>query len=71
MTDQLSDQQIDELKQAFGIFDKGTGETLFLFCFVFFSYPTSPPQSPVGSVPCVPSNTLSSLLSRGDPRNEL
>jgi len=24
-TDQLSDQQIDELKEAFGIFDKATG----------------------------------------------
>jgi calcium-binding protein CML len=25
MTDQLSDKQIDELKEAFGIFDKSTG----------------------------------------------
>ena len=30
MTDQLSDKQIDELKEAFGIFDKSSGMTILL-----------------------------------------
>ena len=52
MTDQLSDQQIDELKQAFGIFDKGTGETIFfvLFCVFFLPHLPSPESRWFGSM---------------------
>ena len=37
----------------------------FLFGFVCFSNPTSPPRSPIGSVPCVPSYTLSPSAFKG------
>ena len=40
--------------------------TEILFCFSgCFSNPTSPPRSPIGSVPCVPLNTLSSPSFKG------
>ena len=32
----------------------------YYYFFVCFSNPTSPPKSPIGSVPCVPFYTLSS-----------
>ena len=43
-------------------------QTFLLYFFlggVCFSNPTSPPRSPIGSVPCVPSYTLSSPAFKG------
>ena len=40
----------------------------FFVCFVCFSNPTFSPRSPIGSVPCVPSNTLSSPAFKGVTR---
>ena len=37
-------------------------------CFVCFSNPTSPPRSPIASVPCVPSYTLSYRAIKGVTR---
>ena len=37
----------------------------FLLGFVCFSNPTSPPRSPIGSVPCVPTYTLSPPAFQG------
>ena len=38
------------------------------FVFVCFSNPTSPPRNPIGSVPCVPSYTLSYPAFKGVTR---
>ena len=38
---------------------------VFFRVVVCFSNPTSPPRTPIGSVPCVPSYTLGSLTFKG------